>query len=97
MSHTNTYVVESTRNKINKVAIVSSGTSRSAVMKFLFHTYYTANTDSLEKLSSSRPDGKYIVNYKVEDADGEFIVSVTKININEDYIPIAWYPPTIKD
>lgn len=89
MSHTNTYIVASTRNKINKVAIVSSGNSKGAVMKFLFHTYCGTDPDSITKVSSSRPDGKYIVNYRCMDDKGEFNVTVTKINIREDYILIT--------
>ena len=90
MSHTNTYIVATTRNKINKVAIVSSGNSTGAAMKFLFHTYHTLG--EVTKISSSRPNGRHITNFKAIDNKGDFIVTVTKINIREDFIPISDFP-----
>lgn len=84
MSHTNKYIVSTVRNYINRVAIVSSGNTKGAVTKFLFHIHPESIHCEPKKISKHNN----LTMYTVDDPKGVFNVAVRKINITEDFIPI---------
>ena len=87
MSHTNKYIVST-----NKMAIVSSGNTKGAVTKFLFHMHPESIHCEIKK--TSKHDN--LTMYDVYDPKGTFNVAVRKINITEDFIPIEDMPHLIK-
>ena len=86
---TNKYIVSSTIKGINKTALVSSGNSRGALFKFLFNMHSnrlhcTLTNTPVEKMTKSGHITNYMVHGKID-----FVVSVTKINMHDDFIPIT--------
>lgn len=89
MSYTNTYIVSTQRDFNTRTAIVSSGNSKGALLKFLFHTHPEEYDDKSIQITSRSMEGhKELICYEVTDKSGSFVVSVRKINIREDFILI---------
>ena len=88
MSYIRAYKVSTCHKFKETTAIVQSGNSRAAVRKFMFHVYPDLPHDDMEKLPSSVIDGRKISNYRFYSVDGDFTVSVEKINLTSDFILI---------
>lgn len=91
MSYTHTYIVSTTRKYINRMAIVSSGNCRGALMKFLIHIHPSYDPEKIKLLARSTQVHNHATYYEVTDDNGKFNVCVRKINIKDDFIPINDY------